>query len=471
MPVSIRLAKTDRSLRRSRAWSKLATSWLLPALTVWVLVGCSSLPSAPQTRTPAPPVPGPPISPTETALIRPSSTPSALPSETPSLTPVPIEVDLGLSAISYRIPLTIRHVTGGMVVLNFELSEPAAGTVYVRPIGSGDPRQEVDFSAPETRHQIIFEELLPGSRYRATVALEVGGQELQQPNFLGRAWGPVSFVVPQPEDPLRFGVVGDASFGDPATRALIEQMAGADLDFVLHAGDVVDETELGVNPYDSYSRKFYDTFEPLLRQLPVYTVPGNHDYDLDIRLEDVPFYFRAFPAFPDPEQPGQGTAERNQFYAFESRDIQFVMLDSQVLFGVPGREEEQSWLEERLADTRFKTTIPVMHVAPFSSSSVHPTDSLPVRQAWVPLFETAHVPLVFSGHFHQYERLTVNGITYIVSGGGSSTLYAPGPMLPQSQAFRRQTHFVLCEVNEDTLVLTAVGLGGEVIDGAVLQLK
>src|SRR3990170_7759911 len=112
MPVSIRLAKTDRSLRRSRAWSKLATSWLLPALTVWALVGCSPLPSAPQTRTPAPPVPGPPTSPTDTAQIHPSSTPPNLPSETPSLTPVPVEEDLELSAISYRIPLTIRHVTG-----------------------------------------------------------------------------------------------------------------------------------------------------------------------------------------------------------------------------------------------------------------------------------------------------------------------------------------------------------------------
>ena len=387
------------------------------------------------------------------------------------MTPVPVEEDLGLSAISYRIPLTIRHVTGDSAVLFFELSEPAAGTVYLRPIGSGDPQQEVDFSATETRHQIIFEKLLPGRRFQATVALETPEHDSQQPSFLGRAWGPLSFVVPQPEDSLRFGVIGDASFGDPATRALIEQMAGAGLDFVLHAGDVVDETEPGVNPYDAYAEKFYDVFEPLLRDLPIYTVPGNHDYEFDIRLGEEPFYFRAFPAFPDPEQPGQGTAERNQYYAFESHSIQFVMLDSQVLFGVPGREEERTWLEERLADTRFKATIPIVHVAPFSSSSVHPTDSLPVRQAWVPLFETAHVPAVFSGHFHQYERLSVSGITYIVSGGGSSTLYAPGPLLPQSQEFRRQTHFVLCEVNEDTLVLTAVGLGGEVIDGAVLQLK
>jgi len=471
MPVNIRRTNTACSLRHSRPWSKLATSCLLPALAAWVLVGCLRQPSPPASQTPTEHPSSSPTAPTAKAPVQASSTPSALPSETPSLTPVPVEEDLGLSAISYRIPLTIRHVTGGMAVLFFELSEPAAGTVYLRPIGSGEPQQEVDFSAPETRHQIIFEGLLPGRRYQVIVALGALDQDPQQPSFLGRAWGPVSFVVPQPEGPLRFGVIGDASFGDAATRALIEQMAGADLDFVLHAGDVVDETELGVNPYDAYAEKFYDVFEPLLRELPIYTVPGNHDYELDIRLGEEPFYFRAFPAFPDPEQPGQGTAERNQYYAFESHGIQFVMLDSQVLFGIPGREDERIWLEERLADTRFKATIPVVHVAPFSSSSVHPTDSLPVRQAWVPLFETAHVPAVFSGHFHQYERLSVNGITYIVSGGGSSTLYAPGPMLPQSQEFRRQTHFVLCEVNEDTLVLTAVGLGGEVIDGAVLQLK
>ena len=57
-------------------------------------------------------------------------------------------------------------------------------------------------------------------------------------------------------------------------------------------------------------------------------------------MEDVLFYSRAFPAIPDPGYSGQGTAERNQFHNLESRAVRFLILDSQVSFGIPGREEE-----------------------------------------------------------------------------------------------------------------------------------
>jgi 3',5'-cyclic AMP phosphodiesterase CpdA len=202
----------------------------------------------------------------------------------------------------------------------------------------------------------------------------------------------------------------------------------------------------------------------------VYTVPGNHDYDADIRLGQTPFYYHAFPPFPDPGFPGQEAAERNQYYAFRRDDLQFILLDTQVLFGVSGREDQARWLSERLNDPRSGPTIAVMHVAPYSSSSVHPTDSLPPRQQWVPLLEAADVPLVLSGHFHGYERLAANGITYLVAGGGSSTLYAFADRLPESQASARRTHFVLLEVDGGPIRLTAIALGGEVLDQATVTL-
>jgi len=76
----------------------------------------------------------------------------------------------------------------------------------------------------------------------------------------------------------------------------------------------------------------------------------------------------------------------------------------------------------------------------------------------------SRVPVVFSGHFHHYERLSSNGVTYITSGGGSSTLYATGERLPESIVLARQTHFVLVEIDGKRLTLTATALGGEVID-------
>jgi predicted phosphodiesterase len=451
-----------------RRWS--AITYVTLAFTVWISAGC--LPSATQPA-PSPPLPSrapssrPDVSPSPSATSPPVAT--ATPTSSPPFD-IP-EGELSLSPISYRIPLTIRRVTQDQASLFFELSESSPGAVYLLPIGSEDQPRRVELSASTVEHRIDFTELKPGTNYKVVVALDDTQDRTLQPNFLGRAWGPVSLRTFSGGGSVRFAAIGDASFGDPTTRALISEMAAASVDFVLHAGDVVDETDEGINPYDSYAAKFYDVFEPVLRTGPVYTVPGNHDYDLDIRYNGEPFYFHAFPPFPDPAFPPQDGDARNQFYEFEVDGVRFLMLDSQVLFGAPGREAETQWLKERLSEPGYRASIVVVHVAPFSSSSVHPQDSLPVRSAWVPLFEQARVAAVISGHFHQYERLAVNGIPYVVTGGGSSTLYAPGEMLPQSQVFRRQSHFLLGEIDSDSLTLTAIGLDGQTIDQLTIQLE
>jgi predicted phosphodiesterase len=393
-----------------------------------------------------------------------TAAPTATPFVDDILPAAVLDGDLPLSDISYRIPLTIRHVSQNAVTLFFELDRPTPVRLFIRSPGAAVQSVEVNLDPEQTRHLVTVEDLSPDTDYEAIVAIEIAEDSFEQPAFLSQAWGPVTYHTPAGSGSLRIGVIGDASFGDPVTTDLVNAMAGADLDFVLHAGDVVDETAQDVDPFLSYAEKFYTPFAPLLKQLPVYTVIGNHDYDADIRWLDAPFYYYAFPPFPDPLFPAQGDQPKNQYYAFVYHDIQFLMLDTQVFFGQPGRDEQQAWLNERLADSTFRMTIPVFHVAPFSSSSVHATDSLPVQATWSPLFESANVPVVFSGHFHQYERLRNNGLTYIVSGGGSSILYAPGELIPQSEVFKRQSHFVLLEIDEEGIRLTAIARGGEVID-------
>ena len=51
-----------------------------------------------------------------------------------------------------------------------------------------------------------------------------------------------------------------------------------------------------------------------------------------------------------------------------------------------------------------------------------------VRSDLVPLFEKYDVQMVFSGHDHDYERGTVNGIKYVVTGGGGERLRASLPL-------------------------------------------
>jgi predicted phosphodiesterase len=433
----------------------LALSACIPQATP----GITTLPEIPPTSSPAP---------TSTS----SPTPQVLPTPTPTPHPLQAILDEGLSLgeVAYKIPLTIRHVTQHAATLFFEIDTPANGRLLLRSVDAGRIIIERTLDPTQSRHLHTVDGLDPGVRYDVIVVIQEGDADSRQPVFLGRAWGPVRFRTQAMSGPLRFGVIGDASFGDDVTISLVEQMAAADLDFVVHTGDVVDETEWGVDPFESYAQKFFTPFEPLLSQMPVYTVPGNHDYDLDIRWQEQPFYYHAFPAFDDPSIPSQGGRERNQYYAFVYGDVQFVMLDSQVLYGVAGREEQNQWLTDRLAEPGFHATIPVFHVAPFSSSAVHPENSLAVRNAWAPLFQDANIPLVLSGHFHNYERFIVNGITYIVSSGGSSTLYATGDLLSGSEAIFRKSHYVLGELDGEILTLSAISLGGDLLDTAQVTL-
>ena len=67
------------------------------------------------------------------------------------------------------------------------------------------------------------------------------------------------------------------------------------------------------------------------------------------------------------------------------------------------------------------------HQGPFSnvSTSTNPTQvtgNIGTREHWVPLFEQYDVDSVISGHYHSYQRGELNGIQYLVTGGGGSTL-------------------------------------------------
>jgi hypothetical protein len=414
--------------------------------------------------------PGPEIVSTYTAEpLSPNTTPMLV-----TATPSPIDLDGAPLANNnpYVLPLTIQHVTETSATLLFELTAPAEGILLYGPVeGSVGDQSWLPLSTLNARQQVVLDGLAPGVEYRAAVGLAAGGGEYLQPPFVEQPWGSVRFRTASRREPLRFGVVGDSGFAQQVTFDLAQEMAAYDLDFVLHTGDLVYHADENANPPSAFALKWFLPFAPLLRSMPVYPVVGNHDLDAATYWEDAPYYYYAFPPFSDPLF-GPSTFEgRSQWYAFAYGNIQFLMLDTQTFFGEAGRSEQDLWLIDRLSDGRFAYTIPVLHVPPYSSGLHGDTDSLPPRLVWSQMFETTNVPLAFSGHDHDYERLLANGITYIVSGGGSATLYELESQLPESQFFAQRTHFVLAEVYGDRIELSAIGLEGEVFDRAVIPLE
>jgi predicted phosphodiesterase len=446
----------------------------LAALAVSALACARSGVNAPTaTTTPtAVPLPTETLSPSATAVPTDTATPTTTspPSPTPTITPAaevrfsPVE-----SERDFLIPPTIQHLTPNGAILHFELDQPVSGYLLYRPLQvdvGGWYLSPLDSERAE--HQIAIEGLSADSRYEIRVGLGVGLSGLREPNFRDRSWGPVRFRTPQDgSSRVRFGVLGDSGFGQLETRQLAALMANYDLDFVLHTGDLVYHPEEHDNPADAYGAKFFSPMAELLSGRPLYVVPGNHDYDRELFESGRPFYQRISPGFDDPLIPGPPTTP---WYAFSYADIQFLMLDSQVFHGVAGRTEQTEWLTERLSDESFRFSIPVFHVAPFTSGR-HTNDGRASRFEWLPLFEAANVPLVLSGHDHNYERIVRDEVTYIVTGGGSTTLYAKARTVDGSQAFEKIMHFVLVEIAEQTIDLSAISLFGNTVDRARISLS
>ncbi len=440
-------------------------SVLLALLIGTLLAGCGIIPDHVVDQPPAVPLlpllePATGLFATETPLPRPTSTVTPLP--VPTSTPIPFEEVP--AAISYVLPLTTRHVTPTEAILLFELDAPTAGVLIYQPVDQASAQVALPLDAAQVRHQIRLTGLLPGVTYRADVGIASETGLYRRPAYQGGLWGDVTFRTPDGREPLRVGVLGDSGFGDNVTAELVAEMTGYNLDFVLHTGDVVYQVYNNASPLEAFALKYYLPFAPLLRRMPIYTVAGNHDVEAATYWQGLPFYYYAFPPFEAAPFPSSDFGGWNKWYAFSYDDLQFLMLDTQALFGEPGDEAQDAWLAERLAEPGFARTIAVFHVPPYSSGRHGGSDSYVVRYRWAEMLETAGVPLVLSGHDHDYERLAAGGTTYVVSGGGSATLYALAASIPESQVFQRRAHFVLLEIYRDRIDLQAIAPGGEVLD-------
>ncbi len=448
---------------------------VLTALVLVATGGCAVAPARlPAAETPpASPASPLPVSPTEATAV-PTAT-ERLPTATASLPAPPTEIPTDApstgvvlvdqpAAVGYRVPLLVRHLTPTTASFSFELDQPQDGYLLFRPdLPNVEGWFTVGLEPSSTVQQITLDGLRPGQTYLVQIGLGAERGDLHPVMLQGEPWGPQRIHVPlDGANDLRVGVIGDSGFGDSTTVRLTELMAQQQLDFVLHTGDLVYNVFEQDNAIDAWALKFFRPFAPLLNAAPVYAVPGNHEYDRAAAPEGRPFYYLAFPPGSDPALSG---TPGFPWFGFSYSGIQFLMLDSQLFHGVAGRSEQTIWLRERLADPAYRYSIVVFHTPPFSSG-LHPVDGLALLAEWTPLFESAAVPLVLSGHDHNYQRLQVNGVTYVVSGGGSSVLYPYSTEAEGGQVFARQSHFVLLEIGTDALNLTAIGADGQLLDQA-----
>ncbi|MFW5739488.1 MAG: metallophosphoesterase family protein, partial [Myxococcota bacterium] len=172
----------------------------------------------------------------------------------------------------------------------------------------------------------------------------------------------------------------------------------------LHTGDLV-----GMGSSPQQWDNFFAIEQPLLSSVPLYPAIGNHE-------EDGKLYVEAFELPEDSPHP-------ERCYTFSYATAWFAVLD---VYTSPFGEgsEQLAWIEKELETAskrpEIRHRIVMAHHGPFDSG-MHGSN-MEMREQLVPLFERYGVDMVFTGHNHHYERSTVNGIKYVVTGGSGAPL-------------------------------------------------
>jgi len=263
--------------------------------------------------------------------------------------------------------------------------------------------------------------------------------------------------------PFRFVVYGDTRSQPDVHGRVIERIVREKPAIVIHTGDLVDDGR----KVRLWPKEFFGPAAPLLSKVALFPVLGNHE-------ENSPLYYNLFD-LPDNER----------YYSFDYGQVHFVVLDSngpefpdryrrearvidkyrQILDGF--RNRQLDWLRRDLGAHRdARLTVVCLHSPLYSSPKEkdRQADYRRVR-AWLQAtLEDNGVDAVFSGHDHFYQRHVVNGIQYVVTGGGGAPLYEGGPALPTEVFRAEEHHYVALSVSGKAAEARVVNIDGETID-------
>ncbi len=339
----------------------------------------------------------------------------------------------------------LQNVTAQSVVVMWETQMASSTRVDYGPTDAlGAFVEEV---TPRTIHGITLPDLAPNARYYYRVTS-------------GDVSNAINSFISAPGDatvPFRFVAYGDTRSNPGAHKAVVDSILRSGPDFVLHVGDFVNSGRI----YSEWEPQYFTPAADMLKGTPLFPALGNHEFSGTGQI----WYYDFF-SVPDNGVSGYG----EHFYGFSYGAARFIGLSAcegcdSFASGTP----QYNWLLGQFTSPEFinaKWRIVWMHNPPFTSTQQDNTVDQALRAVLVPLFEQYGVDVVFSGDDHFYRHTLVNGIHYIVTGGGGAPLHAVGTPMAGAEplyAESAQEHCVI-DVTPATFQCWAVRTNGTIMD-------
>lgn len=263
---------------------------------------------------------------------------------------------------------------------------------------------------------------------------------------------------------LRIAVIGDTVAATGVMDDLTPGIAKENPDFIVHTGDMQYYSSI-VESWASWAPRM----QPFFSIAAVLPAVGNHEHESEAPHEYEDYYARLF------RTPGEGTTE---WYTYSSGGVHFFVLDTESDIG-PGTEQDE-WLQQALEAAKarddFRFSVLVLHRPIYTLGDHAPR--MEIRNYLEPLYEPYDVKLVLVGHQHVYERFELDGVISLTTGGGGARPYnvnARADQYPEDAARRKAGitayHFVMLEIDDETITGRAIDRQGEVIDTFELSAK
>jgi hypothetical protein len=236
-----------------------------------------------------------------------------------------------------------------------------------------------------------------------------------------------TFRIPDEQLPTPLSVIayGDQRFTDPANtrqtdprvrRWLVNQIASEHPAALIMNGDVPLSGDVP-NDYAVYKSETQPWRDLHLRVFPTL---GNHEWHGDPQkaLEN---WWSAFPELRN----------RRWYSAQIGSRVYLLVLDSGASL-MPG-SDQANWIEKQITGlpSTIEFVVVAIHHPPVADIQKHievdhnpRPNEIALRDYLSKAARTSHASfLVSAGHIHNYERSVVNGVTYLVSGGGGAPPY------------------------------------------------
>jgi predicted phosphodiesterase len=287
----------------------------------------------------------------------------------------------------------LSSVTQNSIVISWTTAAAVKGNVTYGQKASSENSLPED--SPSFVHSVTVSGLAANNPYKYKVI--AGNDTTAEHRFWTAPAGNATFT---------FAAYGDTRTNHTAHVSVLRQMSLHQPRIILNSGDLVSRNT--VANWDAYFADICDSTH-VGQTIPIYASPGNHE-------SGQMYYDNLF-------LPSNNPQKTEAYHSFDYGNVHIISVNTEIDYK-KGSEQYQ-WLEHDLQSPEAQSAtfkIVFWHRPPYSSSN-HGSD-MSARTTLCPLMESSGVDIVFNGHDHVYERTKpINGITYIVTGGGGAPLY------------------------------------------------